>query len=320
MLDDAHDEGAETLTAAPLQRRPGRCSAMAEATGTIGNTDAMPRAWLARFGRTVAGQVIDAVKARMEATPRPGSEVRLAGQVMGGEVSPEALGGPEPERGLPGGRLVRATGPAPGRARTTRCVAGPGTARGPVPGRVARADGPGPADRLLVHGDERQRRGGFRHGVGLGRGDPLRRARRRPHAGRRGRQRDGGCGLHARARHRRADAHALARRGQLQRRRQRRGRERARGSLPLGALPAERAALGVGCRGLRRGDSDAQARRGRPRRDRHRPHDGRGGRTRGAGRGAGGRRRRAGGDVRRADAAPLVRRRARRRRRPARGV
>ena len=37
-----------------------------EATGTINNTDHMPKAWLARFGRTVAEQVLDAVGARVE--------------------------------------------------------------------------------------------------------------------------------------------------------------------------------------------------------------------------------------------------------------
>ena len=38
----------------------------AEATGTITNSDHMPKAWLARFGRTVAEQVLDAVGARVE--------------------------------------------------------------------------------------------------------------------------------------------------------------------------------------------------------------------------------------------------------------
>ena len=36
-----------------------------EATGTISNSDPLPRAWLARFGRTVADQVLDAVAGRM---------------------------------------------------------------------------------------------------------------------------------------------------------------------------------------------------------------------------------------------------------------
>ena len=53
------------------------------ARGTIVNTDPMPKAWIARFGRTVADQVLDAVDARMRAKPAPGVEARLAGQRTG---------------------------------------------------------------------------------------------------------------------------------------------------------------------------------------------------------------------------------------------
>ena len=52
-------------------------------TGTIFNTDRMPTAWIARFGRTVGGQVLDAVDARMRANPALGGEARLAGQRIG---------------------------------------------------------------------------------------------------------------------------------------------------------------------------------------------------------------------------------------------
>ena len=44
--------------------------AEATATGTIENDDHMPQAWLARFGRTVAGQVIEAVESRIRARRR----------------------------------------------------------------------------------------------------------------------------------------------------------------------------------------------------------------------------------------------------------
>ena len=72
VLADAHDAGGETLTLA-LSNATGAAIADAEATGTITNDDPMPRAWLARFGRTVAGQVLDA--ARMRAARAPGVEV-----------------------------------------------------------------------------------------------------------------------------------------------------------------------------------------------------------------------------------------------------
>ena len=64
------------------------------ATGTITNSDAIPKAWIARFGRTVAEQVLEAVEGRMRATPAPGVEVALAGERIGGQGEP----GSEEER------------------------------------------------------------------------------------------------------------------------------------------------------------------------------------------------------------------------------
>ena len=79
VLEDAHDEGEETM-ALTLSRPFGAEVSDGVATGTIVNTDALPRAWLGRFGRTVAGQVVDAVEARMTATRQAGAEVSVAGQ------------------------------------------------------------------------------------------------------------------------------------------------------------------------------------------------------------------------------------------------
>ena len=59
------------------------------AVGTIRNSDPMPTAWIARFGRTVAEQVLDAVEARLAAVPMPGMEASLAGQRIGGAALPE---------------------------------------------------------------------------------------------------------------------------------------------------------------------------------------------------------------------------------------
>ncbi len=58
--------------------------ARGEATGTIYNSDPLPQEWIARFGRTVADQVIDAVEGRMTASPAPGVEVSVAGERIGG--------------------------------------------------------------------------------------------------------------------------------------------------------------------------------------------------------------------------------------------
>ena len=55
----------------------------AEGIGTIFNTGPIPRAWIARFGRTVAEQMLEAVEGRMCATPAPGVEIAFAGQQIG---------------------------------------------------------------------------------------------------------------------------------------------------------------------------------------------------------------------------------------------
>ena len=90
VIDDDHDEGSETMTVTLSNPSGGNAYiADGEAVGTITNDDLMPRAWLARFGRTVADQVIDAVEGRMGATRAPGTEVNVAGQRVGAAGAPE---------------------------------------------------------------------------------------------------------------------------------------------------------------------------------------------------------------------------------------
>ena len=88
VLDDSHDEGSETLTLT-LSNASGARIADATATGTITNSDAIPKAWIARFGRTVAEQVLEAVEGRMRA-PAPGVEVAVAGERIGGQPEPDS--------------------------------------------------------------------------------------------------------------------------------------------------------------------------------------------------------------------------------------
>ena len=83
VLDDAHDEGSETLTLT-LSNPSGAYVEDGVATGTINNSDLIPRAWLARFGRTVADQVLDAVEGRMTASRVAGTELSVAGRRAGG--------------------------------------------------------------------------------------------------------------------------------------------------------------------------------------------------------------------------------------------
>ena len=89
ILDDSIDDGGETvqvrISDAELCDDASKTVTIgrADATGTITNSDPIPAAWLARFGRTVADQVIDAVEGRMEVARAPGTAVHLAGQRVG---------------------------------------------------------------------------------------------------------------------------------------------------------------------------------------------------------------------------------------------
>ena len=81
VFDDSHDEGEETLTLRLSNASSGRVTD-GEATGTIENTDPLPRALLARFGRTAAVQVVEQVEARLEASREPGFRGRVAGREL----------------------------------------------------------------------------------------------------------------------------------------------------------------------------------------------------------------------------------------------
>ena len=96
VLDDSVDEDPETMTL--TLSNPSGANAWlsdATATGTIRNSDLMPQAWLARFGRTVAEQVLDAVRDRLRGPPAPGVQVTIAGERIGsatgdGKEDPES--------------------------------------------------------------------------------------------------------------------------------------------------------------------------------------------------------------------------------------
>ena len=63
VLDDAHDEGNEKM-ALLLYRASGAIRDDYLAGGIIENSDPMPRAWLARFGRTASDHVVEAIAER----------------------------------------------------------------------------------------------------------------------------------------------------------------------------------------------------------------------------------------------------------------
>ncbi len=114
VLDDDHDEGEETMTLA-LSGARGATLGDAEATGTIANTDPLPGAWLARFGRSLAESHVDAVRGRLGADRSPGFSGRFAGQPLPGAAGAgdgTGDGGTEPDGTAPDGRLGAVAAPA----------------------------------------------------------------------------------------------------------------------------------------------------------------------------------------------------------------
>ena len=79
VLDDTHDDDGETFTLR-LSNAAGARIADSEATGTIVNTDPLPKGWLARFGRASAVQVVGLLDARFDEASAPASQLTLGGR------------------------------------------------------------------------------------------------------------------------------------------------------------------------------------------------------------------------------------------------
>ena len=155
LLDDSHDEGEETFTLT-LSKASGAVIVDGEATGTIENHDPLPRALLARFGRTAAVHVVEHVEERIAAPREPGFRGRFAGQELrkglardaalsvlsrlgaSAGVSPAGGGVHGPMSGLPGVGAAAVGTPGLGGAR--RGMAG---SMGPMMGLGAGPGAPG---------------------------------------------------------------------------------------------------------------------------------------------------------------------------------
>ena len=174
VLDDSHDEGEETLTLRLSNPSGGRL-ADGEATGTIENRDPLPRAFMARFGRAVAVQVVEQVEERIQAPRRTGFEGRVAGRELRRGMEREVAVGLLNRLGGLGGANRYGAGlgtpmagsPAGGGAMLGRPEPWGGglgmAAAGPMMG-----DGAGPARMGGAHGLESGLHGGGLFGMGLG--------------------------------------------------------------------------------------------------------------------------------------------------------
>ena len=78
VLDDDHDEGVETMTLTLSNPSSAAVLVDATATGTITNSDPMPQAWLARFGRAAADGTVESIGRRMRGEAQ-GTYLRLGG-------------------------------------------------------------------------------------------------------------------------------------------------------------------------------------------------------------------------------------------------
>ncbi len=95
VLDDSHDEGEETFTLA-LSIASGAWLQDAEATGTIENTDLMPAALLARFGRVTAEQVVQARRGAHASASR--RAIMILATIGAREESTHVATAPSPSR------------------------------------------------------------------------------------------------------------------------------------------------------------------------------------------------------------------------------
>ena len=161
----------------------------------------MPQAWLARFGRTVADQVVDAVGERLRGPGGAGAEVRVAGQDLSG-ATPDGDATREAQ--------VQAQARIESLAQWLRGESEED--RRPLQTRTLTE--PGLPDRHVVRAHRRHGADGVRVAVGPRRALALRRSRGRAHARRRGGERDAGRGLDARTGHGGARGGAQPRRGQ----------------------------------------------------------------------------------------------------------
>ena len=104
VLNDAHDEGSETLALA-LSAPFGAEVADGTATGTIVNTGPMPQAWITRFGRTVGLQALEAIGDRIGGSGTSGGtqvvvggvELMGSGEFAGAMLDREADWPPRPD-------------------------------------------------------------------------------------------------------------------------------------------------------------------------------------------------------------------------------
>ena len=180
VLDDAHDEGDEKMVLV-LYRASGAIRDDYLAVGTIKNTDPMPKAWLARFGRAASDHAVAAIEGRWRGGAEAGPQTHLTiggrrvenlfdfGRVRDGfnapaagpaaadpRLDPESAWGrmdrlkaeaPGPAGGSPAGGGIAGSGPAGGNPG----LLGGSLAGGPLAGSPPSAPRSGAARSMLLN-------------------------------------------------------------------------------------------------------------------------------------------------------------------------
>ncbi len=105
--NDSHDEDPETFEVELFDAFVWRSGKKVEvsiadgvAVGTITNSDPMPAAWLARFGRTAAEQALDGIAGRIAAPRSAGVQGTIAGQAL--NLDPGSGSGAANDNAAPG--------------------------------------------------------------------------------------------------------------------------------------------------------------------------------------------------------------------------
>ncbi len=88
LYNDSHDEDPETFEVVLFDASDGVSIADGVAVGTIVNSDPMPAAWLARFGRATAEQALDGIAGRIAASRTAGMRGTIAGQAINFDSGP----------------------------------------------------------------------------------------------------------------------------------------------------------------------------------------------------------------------------------------
>ena len=137
IIDDRVNDNGETvkvkISNARLCNDPSQTLSItrAEATGTIRNSDPLPQALMARFGRAVAVHVVERVEERMAASREAGFEAQFAGRQlrpgMGRELVRDFLSqlGASADRRGPGARGALSGSPVAAAAGSMGLAAGP---------------------------------------------------------------------------------------------------------------------------------------------------------------------------------------------------